>query len=533
MRPSAWLAALPVAFVAVAFVLPMAQTLAAAGSSVCGTCGTALAYATTPYVRHVLKVALVQAAWSTVLALALALPLAWLHHARRLPWPRLQLAVHAAPFVMPVFVVVYGLQITLGPRGWLHAATGLDALGWLGPLGTVVLAHAYYNYGFAARLIDASLRRRPRVLEAAARTLGASPRQAFLRTTLPLLTPAILAVALLVFLFTFGSFGVVLFMGGGHVETLETAMYGKVQTLFADLPRAAVLGILELAVNGLLLLGYVALRRRIAPPSAEPETPARPAGRGLAALSLAVTAAAALPLAAVLVQGFRLDGQWSLAPWRYLLAGPHGFDLAAALRLSLLYALASTTLALLLAAALAYGSRAAPRLRRPLEALASLPMAGSGILLGVAFLATFGVGGLMDIEGTVWIVLLAHTVLAFPFVARILLPAFEARDVRFGEAARLLGAPPRAVAWRVHGPLLRPALVAAAGLAAALSLGDYGASSLLMGQATRGLSVWIAEVDGPFVPIYHAAAVALAGLLCALTLAAYLAVERMGTEVRA
>ena len=529
-RRTAWLVALPALFVAFGFVLPMARTFGAAASP------GALDFATGPYVRHVLKVALQQAAWSTVLALALALPLAWLHHSRRLPWPRLQLAVHAAPFVMPVFVVVFGLQAVLGPHGWLHGATGIDLLGWLGPFGAVVLAHAYYNYGFAARLIETSLRRRPRTLESAARTLGASPQAAFLRTSLPLLWAPTLAVALLVFLFSFGSFGVVLYMGAGRVMTPETAMYSEANGLFPDMPHAAALGVIELGVNALLLLGYLALRRRFAPTAPEAERPVPRASRALAAVGWLAAAAAALPILAVLVQGFRLGGSWSLAPWRHLLVDhPSGFDLGAALGLSAFYAVSATAVALALAACLAYGSRnLSPALRRPIEGMASLPVAGSGILLAVAFLATFGIGGLLGspgLEGTVWIVLLAHVVLIFPFVVRIVLPAFESRDPRLDEAARLLGAPGAGVARRVHWPLMRPSLLAATGLAAALSIGDFGASSLLMGEGTKGLAVWIAEVDGPFDPLRHASAVALAGLLCALTLAAYMAVERVRVGV--
>src|SRR5688572_27282312 len=140
-RQALWLLP-PLGLVVAAFLLPMGAILSHALSA------EAWKFATGPYVRRVLTVALQQAALSTLLALAVALPLAWLHHSRRLPAARLQLAVHAAPFVMPVFVIVYGLQTILGSRGWLDGAMGFDALAWLGPMGAVVLAHAFYNYGF-------------------------------------------------------------------------------------------------------------------------------------------------------------------------------------------------------------------------------------------------------------------------------------------------------------------------------------------------------------------------------------------------
>ena len=261
-------------------------------------------------------------------------------------------------------------------------------------------------------------------------------------------------------------------------------------------------------------------------------------------MAAAATAVALLPILAVLVQGFRLRGEWSLAPWQALLHAlpscatgqaplacgdplPDAFRLGSALGFSLLYAATSTAAALALTACLAYGSRRlGGPLRRAAEGLASLPVAGSGILLGVAYLATFHYMGFWPLEGTIWIVLLAHTVLVFPFVARLVLPAWDAHDPAVDEAARLLGAPPRDVMARIHWPLLRPTVLAAASLAAALSLGDFGASSMLQEESTRSLTVWIAQVDGPFDPLRHASAVALAGFLCVLTLTAYLVVER-------
>ena len=76
---------------------------------------------------------------------------------------------------------------------------------------------------------------------------------------------------------------------------------------------------------------------------------------------------------------------------------------------------------------------------------------------------------------------------------------------------------------RVQLPLVRPALAVALGTAAALSLGDFGASLLLMTPDTMGLSVWIARHGGPasFDALRRAESVALAAVLLLLTAAAY------------
>src|SRR4029077_3926385 len=113
-------------------------------------------------------------------------------------------------------------------------------------------------------------------LEEAAQTTGASPLAAFARVSLPLLLPSLGAVDLLVFLFTFASFGTVLLLGaGGQVRTLETVLYTKVNEIFPEYGQAAVLGTLQLALNGLLLGAYLLLRRRLVRLPAEPKRPAK------------------------------------------------------------------------------------------------------------------------------------------------------------------------------------------------------------------------------------------------------------------
>lgn len=507
----AWLLAAPLAFLALFYAWPLLTALAASTWDGARWLGT-------PYVTGRLRLAFLQAALSVLLTLAIALPLAWLHHVRDIKWSSTQLALHAMPFVLPVFVVVYGLQLTVGTS--------------LSPLAAVVVAHAFYNYGFAARVIHTTLDRRPRRLEDAARTTGATRAGAFWRVSFPLLLPSLAAVALLVFLFSFASFGTVLFLGGGRVSTPETLMYAQLGGAFPRVERAAALGALQLLFSLAVLLAYVWLTRREKGLEQQPipaRTPAR-AWHQVAAAAALVFAMA--PLAVVLAGGFRVQGAWSMEPWRALLDSAHpahlaGFHLARAFGLSLGYAAASMLLAMSLTVCLAYARPGLPsRARAALDALTALPLGTSSLLLGFGYLLAFGAGAFFDLRGTAVVIVIVHSLVAFPFAARIVLPAFDARDTRLDDAAQLLGAKPRDVAWRVHAPLLAGPLAAAAGLAAATSLGDFGASVLLMRSDNMALSVWISRHDVPFDPLLKAQAIALAGLLAVLSAALYLAAQR-------
>ncbi len=528
-RQAAWLV-VPAAFLAVAFFRPLAATLGAGDLD-------AWRWALThPYVQRRVARAILMALLSVALTFAAAVPLAWLHHNRRWGWSRVEMAIHAAPFVLPVFVIVFGIQAVLGAGGWSDRLLGLDVLGTVGPLGAVAIAHAYYNYGFAARLLHAALERRPQRLEEAAQLLGASRWHAFRRTTLPLLAPSIGSVALLVFLFSFTSFGVVLYMGGETIATFETMLYDNLRGVVPQYDRAAVLGAMQLTANVALLLGYQWVIRhqvRLAPEGREPAL----ASRRRRVLAAGLTGLGMLPALAVLVGGFQVAGQWSLEPWRALTdaAHPVGFALGPALRLSLLYAAASATIAIVLTMMLAYGVRRLhPWARTIAEGIAALPLGTSSLLIGFGIVLSTSVAFVVDPSRARLLIITAHALVAFPFTARAMLPAIQQLDGRLDEAASLLGAGPFDVWWRIHMPTLRAPLAAALGLAVAMSLGDFGASLLLMSADNAGLSIWIDKLGGPasFNPLMRAQAVALSGLLMALAASAYITVEASGRSLR-
>lgn len=467
-----------------------------------------------------------QALLSLGVAVALAVPLAVLHHRWSIPGSRALLLVHAASFVLPVFVVVGGLRETLGPGGWTDRLLGVDVLTALGPWGSVALANATYNAGLLAVLVHMALERRPRAQEDAAATLGAPPAARWRRITWPALRPALLAAALLVFLFCLASFGVVLLLGQGRIDTLDTLLFQQLRGGFPREDRAAVLAIVQALVQGALLAGVLLLERRAARQAAEPTQRARPANALATGAAWMVAALSVLPVAAILVGAFQVGGHWSLDAWRALAGGPGhvvGFDLAHAVTLSLGYAAAAVALALALTLLLGYAARGPTT--RVVETLAFLPLGTSSVVLGFAFLLAFTGRTWLPLIGEPWGIVAAHTLIAFPFVARTVLPALHGLDARYDAAAASLGAGLGQRIVRLHLPLLRGPIAAAVAFAAALSLGDYGASLILMTPDTMSVAVWIGRHGGPgaFDPLARAQSTALAALLLVLTLACALA----------
>lgn len=189
----------------------------------------------------------------------------------------------------------------------------------------------------------------------------------------------------------------------------------------------------------------------------------------------------ALPLLVILAASF--STHWSGA----LPSGPTAGHYTAAVRgaslqaltTSLVTAVAASLLALSLGtwAALAAASLRA-RGRRFLDALFVLPLAVPSVVVGLAVLVAFSRPPVL-LNGTPWIVILAHTVLVTAFAHQSVSAALRRLDPAYEQAAAGLGARPAYVLLRVKLPLLLPSLGAAAGLCFALSMGELSATMML------------------------------------------------------
>lgn len=119
-------------------------------------------------------------------------------------------------FIAPLAVPHMTLALALYPA---FAATGL-----IGTRASLAIGHAIFALPFVVLSVLSVIRPRDRVLEAAARTLGASPLTAFRRVTLPLLLPGVVAGAVLSFMVSFDDVTLPIFLSGSSAGTLPKAM---------------------------------------------------------------------------------------------------------------------------------------------------------------------------------------------------------------------------------------------------------------------------------------------------------------------
>jgi 2-aminoethylphosphonate transport system permease protein len=199
------------------------------------------------------------------------------------------------------------------------------------------------------------------------------------------------------------------------------------------------------------------------------------------------------PLAVVLLAA--VAGRWNAVLPSHLTAGHLRQALDGQERASLLVsvqtAVAAGGAAVALGTWAALAARTATRgLRRLTAALFHLPVAVPSVVVGLGLLVAFSRRPLL-LNGTRWIVLLAHTILVLAFAFSTVTAALDRLDPAYELVAASLGASPARVLWRVRLPLLLPAVAAAAGLAIALSMGELGATIMVYPPDWRTLPVGI------------------------------------------
>ncbi len=501
------MAALPVAVLAGLYFWPLATLLTRVvrPSSV----GDALRV---PGLGGVWWFTLWQALLSTLLTLAIGFVPAYVLARYRFVGRRALLAIVTVPFMLPT-VVVGAAFLALLPSSW-H-----------GTVRAIVIAHVFFNVAVVVRLVGAMWAVLPTDLTAAARTLGASPAQVLRHVVLPLLRPSLWAAATVVFLFTFTSFGVVRLLGGSAHPTLEVEIVRRA-TQLGDVDGAAVLSVLQLFALAAVVWWSARAQRggahALSGAAHWRRTRSRRERHRVFAVASVIAIMMSLPSLVMASRSFRLGNRWTLAAWRKLGTAEVrpgvslGVDPIASLLTSLRFAFVAAVIATLVGGLAALTIVAARRRGALLDVGLMLPLGTSAVTVGLGLLITFDTAP-VDWRASWWLIPLGHALVAIPFVVRALLPALRAIPGDQRAVAATLGASPTR-AWLAVDVrrVLRP-LVAASGLAAAISLGEFGATTILTRAGSETMPIAIARLLGRTGELPRAQGFALATMLLVVT----------------
>lgn len=429
----------------------------------------------------ILRFTLLQALLSTLLAVGLAVPLAFaLDEMRAFAGRSWIIGLFALPLSLPVIAGVIALLSLYGRNGALAGA--LQALGFsarpdIYGLSGILIAHVFFNLPLAARLFLNGLDTVPEAHWKLAESLHFTAFDRFRRIALPQMRRQLPGVAGLVLLLCVTSFSIVLILGGGPgAATLEVAIY-QALTYDLDLGRAAALTLAQMFLVACALLAFSRLGLLSAASMAHTQRQRRysdlsTAGKWSAAA--AITAAAlfvAAPLLAIIHDGLSADHARLLVSQSFI----------AALRTSLLFATLAAFIAVALALVFAAARHTAVKSMPSLSWVFALPpnlvLALPPIVLGAGWFILVSRFA-NPYSAAPYLVIAVNAAMALPFALRLIEPAFNSAAFRHDllcESLRISG-------WArlrlIDFPSMRRACAAALLFAMALSFGDLGVIAL-------------------------------------------------------
>jgi thiamine transport system permease protein len=352
--------------------------------------------------------------------------------------------------------------------------------------------------------------------------------------------PAVVAAAVLVFLFCFTSFGVVLVLGGPRFATIEVEIYRQT-VQFLNLPLAAALSVLQILFTLVLMATYTRLQGRLSRPidlrsrRATERRLQRPGEWAFVLANLALSMVLLLaPLGALAARSVTHQGRISLAAYAQLLGHSRGSVLlvppVAALWNSLRFALStvglSVAVGLMAALAQARRGKRLGRLRRWIDVIYMLPLGTSAVTLGLGYIVALDSPPL-NLRTSPVLIVLAHSLIALPFVVRSVTPALRSIRPQLREAAASLGAPHWRVLLEIDVPIVSRAAAVGAVFAFTVSMGEFGATSLIVRPERPTMPVAIYRLLSRPGATNYGQAVAMSTLLMLVCTVGFLAIERV------
>lgn len=437
----------------------------------------------------------------TLLATLIGVPLAYFTARHDYPSKGLVSILPLITLVIPEVIAAQTWLMLFGNTGVvtrvLNDALGIEMpsfYGWPGLL--LVMTFTYYAYVYIGTL--AAMRGFDVQLEEAAQSLGTSPTQSRLKVLVPVILPAVLASALLVFTLVVGNFATSMILGH-QVELLSVLTYqasvsetGGSPVMQSTLATTSI----GLVMIALFVQRWIVARGRYEIVQGRNAVETRAHGwRGwaFALAAVGVVLLSMLPLATLVAGAFTRArgpvmrwGEWTLANLERILVGAPEPVLN-----SILYAGVATTVGIAFSTLVAYLIVKKRNLLTPtLDYLSSLPLALSGTVIGIGLLMTFN-SGRLALAGTSLMIVLAYMVRRLSFGIRNASSTLFNIPSSIEEASVSLGVPPVRSFLRVVLPLMVPAIAAASVLTWTTTVSELSASVIVYSPGRETIPIEI------------------------------------------
>jgi iron(III) transport system permease protein len=481
---------------------------------------------------------------STVMAVAGGAGAAILVSRTNLPFRNAYGRLLLLPILLPPLGVVLGWIVVWGPGGYLtnlfsqrlHVGTlAIDTIPGMS------LIEASRLLPVAYMTCEAALSRADSSLEDAARSAGAAPLKVLRKVTIPMLRPALLNSATLIFTLSVASLGIPLLLGTPrNIKFVSSYLYLQWTNAAQPDPATVSAGAVMLLVVATALL---LLRNRLIGAEARYVSIAGRAGRTAMlslrswrwplalAIALYLVFSTVLPVLGLAVMSFvvvltPLVAPWKLATWdnwHQLTTGEFHRAITNSLEISFVGAILATAL-VAIATLVAHRSRFP--LRKALPFVMLYPRATPGLIIGIGFfwtyLLTWGIGSWL--RGSIWGIMLAFVVRNLPFAYVVMYPTLARIGEELDRAGRAAGAGWWRTSRSIVLPLLRPAIFSAFILMFVEILCDYDPALFLVkpGNEVIGTTMLSQFIQGMVGPVAALAMVQVVVTLVVLAIGARL-----------
>jgi iron(III) transport system permease protein len=448
---------------------------------------------------------------SVILSALIGIPLAFIFNRYDFPGRGFFSTVAIMPIVLPSLVGVMAFMFLYGESGLVPNAIkdlfDLEKVPFkIGGVSGILIVHAYTMYVYFYMTVSSTINKIDPSLEEAAFNLGASRFTVFRKVTLPLLTPAIVAASLLVFMTSMASFSAPFLLAGGY-RVLSLQIY------FSKLN-----GNLEMAATQSVILSIVSISFLLFMRWYEGRRDYRMSTKGIGAhrsevknpflkwslVSLGVVAVIILllPHFTILLLSLVPDGTWTYQTYpsvfnfenyKLLMEDPNIWKpVKNSLMLALIATLGNLVFGVLTSYVLVkrkfYG-------KNLLDILVMIPWALPATVVGMNLIFAFNeptpftFGNIL--VGTFWILPLAYFIRHIPLVVRSTNASLEQLDDSLEEAARSLGAKWWYTFRKVVLPIVMPGVLSGTLLAFVQAVGEFPTSVLLYTLSNRPISIEI------------------------------------------
>lgn len=397
---------------------------------------------------------------TTLLAIALGLPLAFFTSRYKIKGSFLLNTLAVLSLLSPPFIGAYSWVTMLGRNGFLRQALitiGINLKPIYG-LGGIVLVGALQYYPFVSLMAAGALMTTDRSLEEAARNLGARSLRTFLTVTLPLILPSLTGGALIVFMMSLSDFGTPMIIGGNYL-VLPTLAYNLYTSEIAESPgMASTVSIVLMACASIIIViqQWLSSRRKYASMLVNRPVPQRLRGAGAFFAHFAcyaIVAFSTLPLAVVVFYSFRnTNGPVFIPGFGLDSYKTIFFDVPRTVINSFLFSLIAVALIASMGTLLGF---VMARRRRPsvriLDPLLMIPYMVPGTVLGIGFIVAFNRKPIY-LAGTGVIIVMTYFIRRLPYSVRSAVSILKQIDPALEEAGVNLGSPRAARSGRLPFP---------------------------------------------------------------------------------